>query len=151
MRHLVFGLTQLLLVYPLVGIFALPILHVCGRRFPGGTTPVEPYWHGPDILVFFSVGLTVGIALVSLAPALQRTARWVWCVPAAFFSYCVIIQLLSGAFSTRYSDLLYTTGDNEGGLTVMLVTLPTFSLAGHSLGAFLSGKWLTHRVWLRPD
>jgi hypothetical protein len=122
----------LALAYPLTIIVAVPLFLLLSKAGLDGSIASGVRFVGFDALSSLYTGVLVGWIVGKRFPALMRGGAWVWAVPTAV----ILFDLVPGSQIAHYG-YVYTTGDNEG-LGTLLITLPTCSAIGYSIGIVLA-------------
>ena len=85
----------------------------------------------------------MGWAVTRWKPAFMSTGRWVWFLPSVVVVPDLLYELLRRQQVLWLPESLFATGSNEG-LAVYLLTLPTCSAIGYSIGAYFKGRTTLH-------
>lgn len=124
------ALLQIIFVYPAVVLLLTPALEI--TRISKGSGDPQPAF--ADMGLVLAGGAVLGIAIGRFWPALARTGRWLWLLPAIFLLGGLITQTLHPPPAAKPPcEYFYFSPANEG-LAVFLVTLPACCLAGYAAG-----------------
>lgn len=130
-------LIQLLLCYPAVMLAAEPFSFLLSNSTLSGNHPSHIHFAGYGALVCVLVGPIVGWGIGRVAPSLMPSGRWVWLPFLILLPDIFRAQLHPEAIPWLNEYLFQTAG--EGGLAVVLFTLPACSAVGYSAGMALAG------------
>jgi hypothetical protein len=137
-----FGL-QFLLSYPLITIAASPLTALLSFRGMSDSLGQGVTFAGFGALTCLYTGAIVGWIVARLLPTFIATGLWIWLPPVTFLSVDILPALFQPLLlSSRLSEDIYATGDNEG-LGLYFITIPTFATLGYSLGVLL--RWFENR------
>jgi hypothetical protein len=127
---------QCVLVFPATFLLCLPLLEISGSFLLTGNP--QHGWAHKEVLLFFIAGCVLGVTMMANKPELRWIAMMICVGPLCLVTIAVCLDLHHGR--NPLHKLLYFRQANEG-LQIALVTLPTASMTGYSLGA-LTSAWL---------
>src|SRR5580765_4123038 len=101
--------TQLVLVYPLAGILAVPLLLLLSKAGMDGNLGPGVLFAGFAAISCLFSGVLVGWIAGKKFPGLIRSGVWTWVLPTAI----LLFDVLPGSQIAHYG-YVYATSDNEG-------------------------------------